>query len=154
MKKQDYQASFQVSAAPEQVFQQINAVRNWWSENIDGDTNKDGGVFSIHFGETFVTMKIITFIPGKKVVWYVTDCYLHWLADKKEWKDTEVVFDITPAGNGTNVSLTHVGLTPQVECYEGCVKGWDQYFKDSLAKLINEGAGLPQKKAVAEKETV
>jgi len=27
-------------------------------------------------------------------------------------------------------------------------KGWDQYFKGSLAKLINEGMGLPQRKSL------
>ena len=37
-------------------------------------------------------------MPGKKVVWHVLDCYLHWLKDKTEWKDTDVVFDISGTG--------------------------------------------------------
>ncbi len=148
MEKQDYTATIGVKATANKAFDSINHVAAWWTENIEGSTEKRNDVFIIHFGEAFVTMKIVESIPGKKVVWHVTDCYLHWLADKKEWKDTQIVFDISGEGDSTSIHLTHAGLTPQVECYESCVKGWDQYFKDSLASLINEGAGLPQKKVV------
>ena len=49
----------------------------------------------------------------------------------------------------TQISFTHVGLVPEVECYDMCVKGWDQYVKGSLFKLITEGTGQPQKKRQA-----
>ena len=154
MKKQDYTATILVKATANEAFKSINHVAAWWTENVEGSSEKLNDVLTIHFGETFVTIKIVESVPDKKVVWNVTDCYLHWLADKKEWKDTRIVFDISAEGDSTRIQFTHVGLAPQVECYEGCVKGWDQYFKGSLARLINEGKGLPQGKAMATAEAV
>ena len=154
MKKQDYTATILVKATANKAFQNINHVAAWWTENIEGSSEKLSDVFTIHFGEAFVTMKIVESVPDKKVVWNVVDCWLHWLADKKEWKDTQIVFEISAEGDSTRIQFTHVGLEPQVECYDSCVKGWDQYFKGSLAKLINEGKGLPQKKEMATTEAV
>ena len=154
MKKQDYTASILVKANANKAFKSINHVAAWWTENIEGSSEKLNDVFTIHFGEAFVTMKIVESVPDKKVVWNVTDCYLHWFADKKEWKGTRIVFEISAEGDSTRIQFTHVGLAPEVECYDDCVKGWDQYFKGSLAKLINEGKGLPQRKEMAHAEAV
>jgi Activator of Hsp90 ATPase homolog 1-like protein len=154
MEKQDYTASILVRATADKAFKSINEVAAWWTENIEGSSEKLNDVFIVHFGEAFVTMKIVESVPDKRVVWNVTDCYLHWLADKEEWKNTRIVFDISAEGDSTRIQFTHVGLTPQAECYDSCVKGWDQYIKDSLAKLIKEGKGLPQRKQIATVEAV
>jgi hypothetical protein len=150
MKQQDYTAGILVKSTANTAFQSINQVAAWWTENIEGSSEILSDVFTLHFGgESFVTIKITESVPDKKVIWTVTDCYLHWLSDKKEWKDTQMVFDISAEGDSTRIQFTHVGLEPQVECYDMCVKGWDQYIKGSLARLLNEGKGLPQKKAMA-----
>ena len=154
MEKQDYTATILVKTTANKAFQSINQVTAWWTENIVGSSEKLNDVFTIHFGEAFVTMKIVESVPDKKVVWTVTDCYLYWLADKEEWKNTQIVFEISAEGDSTRIQFTHVGLAPQVECYDNCVKGWDQYFKGSLARLINEGKGLPQRNEMATSEAV
>ena len=154
MKKQDYTATILVRATATWAFKSINNVAGWWTENIDGRSEKLNDVFNIYFGETFVTMKIVESVPDKRVVWNVTDCYLHWLADKKEWKDTRIVFEISAEGDSARIQFTHIGLVPEVECYDNCVKGWDQYIKDSMARLINEGKGIPQRKQIATAEPV
>ena len=154
MKKQDYTATILVKAAANEAFKSINHVAAWWTENVEGSSEKLNDVLTIHFGETFVTIKIVESVPDKKVVWNVTDCYLPWLADKQEWTNTRIVFELSAEGDSTSIRFTHIGLEPQVECYDGCVKGWDQYFKGSLAKLINEGKGLPQRKEMAKAEAV
>ena len=154
MKKQDYTATILVRATANKAFTSINDVAGWWTENIDGRSEKLNDIFNIHFGETFVRMKIVESVPDKRVVWNVTDCYLHWLADKKEWKDTRIVFEISAEGDSARIQFTHVGLVPEVECYDNCVKGWDQYIKDSMARLINEGKGIPQRKQIATAEPV
>jgi hypothetical protein len=55
-------------------------------------------------------------------------------------------FEISTVGDQTKINFTHIGLVPEIECYNMCVKGWDQYFKGSLYKLITEGKGQPQLK--------
>jgi len=149
MKKQDYTATIVVNTSAAQTFKCINRVSAWWTENIEGSSEKLNDVFTVHFADTFVTMKIIEFIPEKKTVWLVTDCFLPWLKDKQEWKNTRVVFEITPENNSTQIQFTHMGLVPEIECYNGCVKGWDQYFKESLLLLITEGKGRPERKKTA-----
>lgn len=147
MERQNYTAAIEVKAPAEKAFKSINNVSGWWSENLEGSSHKLNDVFTIHFsGNNFVTHKIIEFVPNKKVVWLVTDCYLEWLTDKTEWTNTKMSFEISTKDNSTQINFTHIGLVPEVECYDMCVKGWDQYVKGSLLKLITEGEGQPQEK--------
>ena len=147
MESKDYTATIEVSKTPEEVFKSINSVSKWWTEKIEGDSENLNGVFTIHFSdESFVTHKLIEVVPNKKVVWLVTDCYLPWFKDKTEWTNTKMSFEISTNDNKTQMTFTHIGLVPEVECYDMYVKGWDQYVKDSLLKLITEGEGQPQKK--------
>ena len=147
MNDQNYSATLTVSQSANEVYNKINSVSKWWSENLEGNSENLDDVFTIDFGnENFVTHKLIEVIANKKVVWLVTDCYLSWLKDKTEWTNTKMSFEIATQGNSTELRFTHIGLVPQVECYEMCVKGWDQYVKGSLFKLITEAEGTPQKK--------
>lgn len=146
MKKQDYTATIVANINAKQAFQLVNNVAKWWTENTEGISAKLNDVFTVHFGETFVTFKVTDFIEDQKVTWLVTDCYLHWLADKKEWKGTSLSFELLGEGDSTQINFTHIGLMPEVECYDMCRKGWDQYIKDSLYRLMTEGKGRPEKK--------
>ncbi len=147
MENQNYNATIMVNQPANEVFKSINSVSKWWVENLEGDSHKLNDVFKIDFtGNNFVTHKIIEFVPNKKVVWLVTDCYLGWLKDKTEWTNTKMSFEISTKNNSTEISFTHIGLVPEVECYEMCIKGWNQYVKGSLFKLITEGKGAPQQK--------
>jgi hypothetical protein len=76
---------------------------------------------------------------------WVTDCNLQFVEDKKEWKNTEVVFDISSDGAATTVTMTHSGLEPGVACYETCRKGWNFFITDSLQKLLTENQGMPDR---------
>lgn len=147
MENRNYNATIEVSQSAKEAFKSINNVSEWWNENLEGGSHKLNDVFTINFsGNNFVTHKIVEFVPDKKVVWLVTDCYLEWLNDKTEWTNTKMSFEISTKGNLTLINFTHIGLVPEVECYDMCVKGWDQYVKDSLLKLITEGKGQPAKK--------
>jgi hypothetical protein len=59
-------------------------------------------------------------------------------------KKTTVMFEILPLGDKTQVTMTHIGLAPEVQCFARCEAGWNQYFKESLFKLLTEHAGVPQ----------
>ena len=80
--------------------------------------------------------------PGAFPV-HVVDGSINFVADPTEWNGTDIIFDITPHGTGSDVRITHVGLVPQKQCFDGCSQGWDHYFGKSLPALINRLA-LPQ----------
>jgi hypothetical protein len=143
MKNQNYQISIKVNADTKTAAENINNVAGWWTQNVEGSLNKVNDVFTVHFGETFVTFKITELHPGRNIVWLVTDSNVQELKDKQEWTNTTVDWQIAADNDSTNIIMTHVGLTPAVECYEMCEKGWDFFTGKSLLKLINEGKGLP-----------
>lgn len=147
MKQQNYHCSITANITAKEAFQRITRVSEWWSENIEGNFKKLNDVFTIHFvfGDSFV-IKIVELVPDKKIVWLVTDCNLTWIKDKKEWKGTKISFEISTDNNSTHVNFTHIGLVPGIECYNGCVGGWNQYIKESLFKLLTEGKGEPDRK--------
>jgi hypothetical protein len=88
-------------------------------------------------------MKIIEFIPDKKVVWHVQDNYFNFTQDETEWKDTRISFEISKRGDRTEVHFTRIGLVPQYECYDVCSNGWNTYINGSLHSLITTGKGQP-----------
>jgi hypothetical protein len=87
------------------------------------------------------------FIPGRRVVWHVSDSYIAFVKDKTEWDDTEVVFDVTEKDGRTEVRFTHVGLVPAYECFDICSDAWGSYITGSLRSLITTGQGDPYRKA-------
>jgi hypothetical protein len=143
--QQNYHSSIVVNANATEAYNKISHVNEWWAANFEGGAKNTGDVFTVRWGETFVTFKIAEAIAGKTVTWMVTDCHLPWLNDKKEWNDTKVVFEISQKDNATKIDMTHIGLTPEVECYQDCQTGWNHYIKKSLPKFIEEGMGVLQK---------
>jgi len=144
MNQQNYQSSIAADFTPQEAFEGISHVNEWWAKNFEGSAEKLNDVFTVHFGDTFVTFEVTESIAGKKIAWHVTNCYLPWLSDKTEWNGTMVVFEISPLGDETQVTMTHIGLVPEVECFGACEAGWNQHIKGSLFKLLTEHAGVPQ----------
>ncbi|MEO6668979.1 MAG: SRPBCC domain-containing protein [Ferruginibacter sp.] len=144
MENKNYSSSFLVDQAPETVFNAINNVRGWWSEAIEGSTDKPGAVFNYHYKDVHICkMKIIDFIPGQKIVWLVMENYFNFTRDKTEWKDTKISFEISKKGDKTQLIFTHFGLVPANECYDICSDAWGNYITGSLKSLIETGKGKP-----------
>jgi uncharacterized protein YndB with AHSA1/START domain len=147
MKKKDFSTTFLVDQSPEEVFDAINNVPGWWSEEIDGSTDKLGAEFKFHYKDFHrSTQKITEFVPGKKVVWHVSEAKLNFVKNKTEWTGTDVVFEINRKGKKTELRFTHVGLVPAFECYGDCSGAWGLYINDSLRSLITKGKGQPIRK--------
>ena len=146
MKKENYQAIISVNNSARECTDAISRVQEWWTRNIEGQTTRLHDNFKVIFGETTVDFEIVEMDPAKKIIWLVTDCNLHQFKDKKEWKDTQVLWEIRPLKNSTEIIMIHSGLTPDVECYEMCETGWNFYVKTSLFKLLTEGKGSPDKR--------
>jgi len=139
MERKDFYRTITVNASAKEAMKKISQVNCWWKKDFSGSTDKLNDKFTVPFGEpSFVDLVISEFEPNKKVVWKVTDCYLPWFQDKNEWNNTEVVFELSEENGKTRIDFTHIGLVPEVECYDVCEKGWNGHI-DNLVKFINEG---------------
>ena len=150
MNNQNFSTTLLVDQTPRQAFDAINNVRGWWSEAVEGSTEKPGDEFiyrhkDIHYSK----QRLIEVDRDKKVVWLVTESNLSFIENKGEWTGTMVTFDISKQGKKTRIEFTHEGLVPQIECFDACSNGWDYYLHNSLLKLITTGKGNPDKKEKA-----
>ncbi|MDR6786241.1 uncharacterized protein YndB with AHSA1/START domain [Pedobacter africanus] len=150
MKQEDFTTEITVDATPEQVFKAINNVRGWWSENIEGSTDKLNDEFLYHYQDVHrCKIKITEMEMNTRVTWHVLDNYFKFTTDKTEWKDTNVTFELTKKGEKTTLKFTHKGLVPTYECYQVCHDAWTHYIQDSLKMLITTGIGKPTPKETA-----
>lgn len=139
MENKNYKKTITVNTSAEDAMKKISQVNFWWKKDFSGSAEKLNDKFIIPFGNpSFVDFVVSEFVPGKKVVWKVTDCYLQWFQDKKEWNNTEVVFQLSEEKDKTKIDFTHIGLVPEIECYDVCEKGWDGHI-NNLVLFINEG---------------
>jgi Activator of Hsp90 ATPase homolog 1-like protein len=142
MENQDYHKSITTDVSAEEVFKKICSVNKWWTANFKGSAKNLNDIFTLQFGENKFTFKVVEFVPNKKLVWLVADCYMPWLNDKTEWKNTKIVFEILEEKNQTRIDMTHVGLVSGIECYNVCEVGWNQYFGESIPELLATGKGI------------
>jgi hypothetical protein len=143
MEKQDFTCHITVDVTTKKAAEAITSVSRWWAQHVEGDTQNLNSIFTVRFGETSGTFKIVEVIPNKRMLWDVVDCYLPIFKNVKDWKGTKLRWDISTEGQSTRITFAHIGLVPGKECYQDCIGGWSFYIKESLFKLIAEGKGLP-----------
>ena len=142
MTKQDFTTSITVDQSTQEVFDAINNIRDWWHGEIEGNTDTLNAEFSYRFADVhYSKQKITELVPGKRVVWLVTDSQLNFVEHKSEWTGTEIIFEIAQVNNKMQVRFTHHGLVPAFECYGGCSNGWTKLIQESLVSLITTGKG-------------
>ena len=147
MSSPNFATAFAVDKSPEEAFNAIKNIRGWWSEEIEGSTDKVGDEFTYHYKDIHrCTMRLTEAVPGKRVVWLVLDNYFDFTEDKSEWKGTTIRFEISRKGDKTEVCFTHLGLVPEYECFDVCSTSWGSYINGSLKRLINTGKGHPNQK--------
>src|SRR5271169_1688897 len=107
MKNHSFTTSFLVDQTAEEVFNAINNVRGWWSGEIEGGSDQLGAEFAYRYKDVHRSKQTVTeFVPGKKVVWHVSDSQLNFVKDKSEWNDTEMVFEISEKEGQAEVRFT------------------------------------------------
>ena len=142
-KAADFTTSILVDKSPAEVFNAINNVRGWWQGDIKGNTARLNDEFTYQMADFhFSKQKIVESVDGKKVVWLVTVSKINFVADKNEWLNTKISFDISAEKNKTRLIFTHQGLSPAIECYGGCSGAWEQLVQKSLFSLITTGKGV------------
>src|SRR5215203_4617924 len=111
MATSDFNTTILVEQTPEEVFHAINNVRGWWSESVEGSTDKLNEEFLYYYKDVHISkMKIVEFVSPKKVVWLVLENHFNFTKDKTEWNGNKIVFEISEKENKTELRFTQVGL--------------------------------------------
>jgi len=149
MKEQDLTITITVKATAQEAFKCINSVTKWWTENLEGSSEKLGDEFTVRFGDVHVsTQKLVEVIPGKKIVWLVTDSQLNFIKDKQEWTGTKISFEIVEKDDEITIRFTHHGLVPEIEYFNACSNAWGDYINNSLRNLgkYRQGSAYSKRK--------
>ena len=140
MTQANFTLSFSVPQSPDAAFAAISNPRAWWSGEIEGNTNHVGDVFTYRYKSLHYSKQLVSeLVPDRRVAWQVKEADLTFLKDRTEWEGTTIVFDIARKRSATEVTFTHVGLKPMVECYDACSDAWTSLIKGSLKELIETG---------------
>ncbi len=139
----NYSYSFTTERSPKDVFELLLNIEKWWSgiyqEKITGNAIEIGDEFSFSAGGGMhsSTQKLVELIPNKKIVWQVTESKLSYLHNPVEWENTYIIFEVSEKEKETEVTFTHRGLLPDIECYQECSTAWTQYLQALAEKLRN-----------------
>lgn len=142
MKTAHFTVQFSTQQSPQQVFKRLCDVRSWWSgyfsEQFEGPTSQLHDVFEFRAGDGahYSKHELTEVVPGKRIVWLVTDSHFNFIEQPNEWTGTRVLFDIAEENDKTLFTFTHEGLTPAIECYTACAPAWIQYLENKLAPLL------------------
>lgn len=138
----DFTTTIVVEQTPHHVFNAINDPRSWWTGEITGRTENLNDEFTYRYKRLHVSkQKIVEMVPDQKVVWLVTESQINYAEDDKEWTGTKMIFEITELGYKTQLRFTHVGLNPEIECFDSCSNSWTQLIRQGLFSLITTGKG-------------
>jgi hypothetical protein len=147
MNNSNFTTAIEVDETPSAAFNAINNVRGWWSEEIEGSTNKLNDEFNYHYEDVHrCKIKIIEFIPNEKIVWFVLENYFKFTKDENEWTGNHIIFEITELDGKIQIRMTQLGLVPDYECFGICRDAWTTYIQNSLRSLITTGKGMPNGK--------
>jgi Activator of Hsp90 ATPase homolog 1-like protein len=143
MQNNDCTVTIEVSKSADIVFRCITKdVAKWWGgKDLEGKSICLNDEFIInHPGSHYSKQKLTKVVPGKKVIWLVTESTMSWLKiNQHEWTNTRMIFEIAERGNKTVLRFKHEGLVPEKECYELCAKGWNTVISDYLFNWITQG---------------
>ncbi len=112
--------------------------------NIEGATDRLGAEFSYRYEDIHDSRQRITeLIPSRRVVWQALDAHLDFTEDPLRVGRQRGLFEVVPEGGRPTLRISHIGLTPEVECYEKCSTAWGFDINTSLKQLITTNEGAP-----------
>jgi hypothetical protein len=135
---QDFTTTFTVDRAPAEVVAAISDVRAWWTGQIDGSADALGDEFTYAYADLHRSVQRVTAHGVEGIDWSVLEGGPNFTDAANEWGGTVIRFALLPVGSGTEVRFTHVGLSPQLECYDACSPAWAG-FAEALQRFIATG---------------
>ena len=156
MSKANYRKSIDVTSNASTAFEAVTrGIEQWWTQpDRPMRQISDRAKFTFPPGKSYWTFELTKAVKPSQVEWRCVDAlHIHegqLEAIQTEWLGTTVVWDISEESSGTRITIEHVGLTPQLLCYDICEAGWDMFFLHSLKQYLDTGRGKPHKGATSQ----
>src|SRR2546425_3188712 len=115
----------------------VEGLANWWTTGVEGSA-VEGGELQFRFnGPESCDIHVVAVVRPRSVRWRVRAC--PFLPD---WVGTRPTFTITPTASGCELHFRHHGLNAELECFDQCREGWDDYLP-SFTSYVESGRGRP-----------
>ena len=137
----DYTYEMRVHVPRAQIIEAVTdaaTIRRWWT--AVSRSERHGNEVDLFMGgdAPAVVVTVEHAAETGEVTWTVTDCPV--MAD---WVGTKPSFSVAQNDDGTcTLAFRHVGLNPELECFDQCRAGWN-HFMPSLHQFLETGAGRP-----------
>lgn len=135
----DFAAILSFNAPADAVFAVLTTpsdLARWWT-NVSG-SGLAGGELTFVFGNDPLVMRVDEAKRPSVVRWTPLA-----FAPLPDWVGTTISFNVSPnETGGSRLHFRHRGLTPQLECFNECSKGWGQCLA-SLVDYVDAGEGNP-----------
>jgi uncharacterized protein YndB with AHSA1/START domain len=137
-----YSAQITIDAPRQRIFTALTTLEGltgWWASTADGSGSAGGKIVLGFKGvDEKVTMRVDKAEPSGTVAW---TCLGH--IGLPDWEGTKIIFTLGERNEATTVlGFQHLGLVPELECYEQCHAGWE-HFLSSLRAYAEHGLGKP-----------
>jgi uncharacterized protein YndB with AHSA1/START domain len=137
----DFASTLSFAAPPNAVFDaltSLSGLSRWWTPAHG--SGLAGGELTFVFGDDSVVMRVDEAARPSAIRWTVTAISFESMRD---WAGTTISFAISPDDQGgSRLQFQHVGLTPQLECFDTCSSGWRQCLA-TLVSYVDRGTGHP-----------
>lgn len=137
----DYTATIRtpasVEAAQKAIFDEMHI---WWSTRVE----KTASRATIHFGNSHVSFDFA--MRDGTHVWTCREAnmIIEDVDDATEWQGTSLIWQILPDDDGSRITLSHLGLTPSLDCHDVCTRGWQHFFENSLLAHLSGETATPE----------
>jgi uncharacterized protein YndB with AHSA1/START domain len=137
-----YEAEIAIEAPCRRVFEALTSLEGlvgWWASSATG-SGSPGAKFELGFAglDETITWRVDTVVAPSSVAW---TCLSH--TGLQDWDGTKVVFELSEHDTASTVlKFRHIGLVPELDCYEQCHAGWE-HFLPSLRAYAEQGQGTP-----------
>lgn len=149
MTAENYSKSISVTANPEAAYHALTrGIAEWWTKPDQPITKVgDRAKFGFPPGKSYWTFEAVTLVPEERIEMQCVEAlHLHEGQPpeiEQEWLGTKIIWQIWQEGDKTEIALEHIGLNPQLLCFDICRQGWDFFFAESLKEYLDSGVGKP-----------
>ena len=147
---ENYQAKIRVLASQDVSFQAIaTQMDKWWTSTIEGGLERVGDKVTARFPPDYGywTFKALVLRKSSRLEMICVDAH-HRVEGQpeeidQEWLGTKILWELEVVGDETEITMTHDGLTPKLNCWGICLDGWNHFFKFSLKAYLDGAEPSP-----------